>query len=463
MATWSSVNYNTILADRRNDAEFYKPEYIYSVANVKKLGSIKLRKLQVEVVSGPFGSTLKSSEYISSGIPLIRISDLDTFFINKDELVYISESANQKIKGSELSKGDLVLSKVGHSIGIVSMLDNEISKANISENNIGIRFRNGVDPKLKSCLLVYLNSSFGQSEILRRRSGNAQPKLNISDVYQIEVPVFSNEQQKIINNFVLEINGTLKHSKLLYTQAQHLLESELGLDKLSFQKPVGYTARFSELEQSRRVDAEFFQPKYQSIISLIYNRPHSTLGELFSVSRGICLNPNVYNDTDGVPYIRIKELSLSQPLDPKNSVKIPHRLVSNKSPTSVNGDYILAVIGATIGKINLIDETMNGSLYSNNTACLSPRSRLDWPNAMELILRSPIVQHQIQQRMAKTAQEKITDPELKRILIPYLDSSLMLGLEKLCLDSKINYFESKHLLDQSKTRVEQLIEEAVRR
>ena len=34
---------------------------------------------------------------------------------------------------------------------------------------------------------------------------------------------------------------------MLY-QAQQLLEAELGLDKLTFQKPVGYTARFSDVD-----------------------------------------------------------------------------------------------------------------------------------------------------------------------------------------------------------------------
>jgi hydroxymethylpyrimidine/phosphomethylpyrimidine kinase len=111
----------------------------------------------------------------------------------------------------------------------------------------------------------------------------------------------------------------------------------------------------------------------------------------------------------------------------------------------------------------LIDELMQESLFSNNTACLSPKLPIYYPNAMELILRSPIVQHQVQQRMAKTAQEKITDPELKRILIPCLDSALMIDLEKLCLDSKNNYFASKKLLEQAKSRVEQLIEEAAAR
>lgn len=289
------------------------------------------------------------------------------------------------------------------------------------------------------------------------------PYLPVNKLGNLLIPEIDIEDQRNIDELIKERFKCLADAEKAYSQAQHLLESELGLDKLKFKKPVGYTARFSELEQSRRADAEFFQPKYQSIIELICERPNAKLGSLFHISRGICLNPSSYNETEGIPYIRIKELSLSQPLDPINSVKIPTQFVSGKFLTATNGDYVLAVIGATIGKINLIDELMQGSLFSNNTACLSPKLPLHYPNAMELILRSLIVQHQVQQRMAKTAQEKITDPESKRILIPCLDSALMSDLEKLCLDSKNNYFASKKLLEQAKSRVEQLIEEAAAR
>jgi hypothetical protein len=63
--------------------------------------------------------------------------------------------------------------------------------------------------------------------------------------------------------------------------------------------------------------------------------------------------------------------------------------------------------------------------------------------------------------MAKTAQEKISDPELKRIFVPTLRKPLLDQPEKLVVSSKENHFLSKQLLDQAKSRVEQLIEEAV--
>jgi hypothetical protein len=250
-------------------------------------------------------------------------------------------------------------------------------------------------------------------------------------------------------------------SESLYTQAQQLLESELGLDRLRFDKPVGYTARFSELELSRRADAEFFNPEYQAIISVAKEHSHSLLGRLFSIRRGVCIDPRLYNEEIGRPYIRIKELSLNQPLSKDDSVRIDEKYVLAAYPQARAGDYILAVIGATIGKINLISGELDGSLFSNNTACLSPKLHIEQPNAYELLLRSEIIQKQIQQRMAKTAQEKISDPELKRILVPTLPKPALEQLENLVVSSKQNHFLSKQLLDQAKSRVEQLIEEAV--
>jgi restriction endonuclease S subunit len=159
-------------------------------------------------VSGPFGSSLKSSDYTEHGIPLIRISDLESFSINRSNLVFISESSHRRIIGSELRHGDLVLSKVGNSIGIVSILDSDFSKANISENNIGIRFHPGASLALKHFLLAYLNCHFGQREILRRRSGNAQPKLNINDVYGLELPMASEALQEEVSEIIQDSQGS---------------------------------------------------------------------------------------------------------------------------------------------------------------------------------------------------------------------------------------------------------------
>ena len=51
-----------------------------------------------------------------------------------------------------------------------------------------------------------------------------------------------------------------------YCLAQQMLENELELTTLVFDKPVGYTAYFSELESTRRSDAQHYQPCFDQLL-----------------------------------------------------------------------------------------------------------------------------------------------------------------------------------------------------
>ena len=57
-------------------------------------------------MSGPFGSTLKGDAYLSSGdIAFIRVQNIKGGFdINDNDLVYISNKDNEKIKSSSSNK-----------------------------------------------------------------------------------------------------------------------------------------------------------------------------------------------------------------------------------------------------------------------------------------------------------------------------------------------------------------------
>lgn len=459
MATWSNVNYNSILVDRRNDAEFYRPEYIEALDNVRKVGSIQLKKLPVEVVSGPFGSTLTSSEYTSIGIPFIRISDLDSFFINKDDLVFISETANQKIKGSELSQGDLILSKVGNSIGIVSMLDDDFSIANISENNIGIRFQDGVDPKLKCCLLVYLNSLYGQSEILRRRSGNAQPKLNISDIYQIEVPIFPDDYMNIIFGIISEINEAIKTSKSLYRQAQSLLESKLGLDKLKFKKPAGYTARFSETFTNGRFDADFFQVPFRQIHKHLDSIETEQLSGLVDFIKGIEVGSKSYSSS-GYPFLRvsnIKEKGIELGASDKYISDSTYRFLAKLYQPKI-GELLLTKDG-TPGICYAVDDNING-IISGGIVRLIPKVNGIPLEYLALVINSKACKMQIEQECSGALILHWKPSSIRKLRVPLIRESRMRDIADMVTASKDAQRKSIQLLYQAKTRVEQLVEEA---
>ena len=143
------------------------------------------------IVSGPFGSTLKSESYLSKGdVAFIRVQNIKGGFnINVDDIIYISNKDNEKIKASSLQTGDLILSKVGNSIGYFACVPNELGKCNISENNIGIKLKNFSENE-KIFILTYLNTKYANNLVLRRKSGNAQPKINVDDLCRIPILIF---------------------------------------------------------------------------------------------------------------------------------------------------------------------------------------------------------------------------------------------------------------------------------
>ena len=146
-------NWNPIF---RIDAEFYNKRAITIDTQIRKMSHLCLNK--EDVVSGPFGSTLKSASYLSEGpVPFIRIENIKGgFYVNTLNIMYISEKDNNRIKNSALRVDDIVLSKVGNSIGYFARIDKRIPYCNISENNIGIKLEK-YQESFKHYLVAYLN------------------------------------------------------------------------------------------------------------------------------------------------------------------------------------------------------------------------------------------------------------------------------------------------------------------
>lgn len=81
----------------------------------KKLSELSKRK--DAVVSGPFGSNLKVSDYINEGVPILRLQNIGKgFFINKD-IKYISKIKAEELKYHSFISGDIALAKLGIPIG----------------------------------------------------------------------------------------------------------------------------------------------------------------------------------------------------------------------------------------------------------------------------------------------------------------------------------------------------------
>ncbi|MCG9131554.1 hypothetical protein J5I95_07730, partial [Candidatus Poribacteria bacterium] len=86
----------------------------------------------------------------------------------------------------------------------------------------------------------------------------------------------------VIEKTYLQSKELTEVSKVRYTEAQTLLLSELGLTDYQPKHQLTFVKTFSDTERAERIDADYFQPKYDKIVSAIksYSGGSDTLENL---------------------------------------------------------------------------------------------------------------------------------------------------------------------------------------
>jgi hypothetical protein len=301
MAVWGSVNLAEIQGFNRVDAEFYKPDYQESFQRVKSCDGERISHFAY-VTDG-----IHASPQISeNGIRYISAKCVKDNEFVIDNCIQISHEQHEQNPRTQLGTGDVIITTVG-TIGNVAIVETDLTPCNCDRHVGIIRIKNP-DNFSPFYLSTFLNSKYGKFQSLREAAGNVQLNLYIRNIGHIVVPRIGKYEEEIAD-YTRHAYLLRSKSKSLYTQAQHLLESELGLDKLSFQKPLGYTARFSELEQSRRLDAEYFDPVASSIVERISTFDHIRLGANCNVRNGFPWNSKkFFEDNSGEPVVRIRNI-----------------------------------------------------------------------------------------------------------------------------------------------------------
>ena len=82
-----------------------------------KLINIADRYVKWSFIGGPFGSNLKSSDYVEKGIRIIQLQNIgDAKFKNKYKIFTSKEKADELL-ANNIYPGDIILSKMGDPVG----------------------------------------------------------------------------------------------------------------------------------------------------------------------------------------------------------------------------------------------------------------------------------------------------------------------------------------------------------
>jgi restriction endonuclease S subunit len=442
----------------RFDAEFFHPRALLFEKRINGLHSKTIKEYGCTVVSGPFGSSLKSDSYLKYGIPFIRISDLRDFIIDTNEMTYISQENHARLYSSKLNIGDLVLSKVGNTIGIVSIVTPDIGECNISENNIGIRFPKECPIEDRKFILAFLNSDAGQIQILRSISGNAQPKLNVSDVELIRVPIVASSLIKTISNIIDQAIALIGKSKQCYSQAEQLLLSELGLAEWKPKHRLSFVKNFSDTATAGRIDAEYFQPMYEEVVKAIESsKSRAALGDIVSIKKCIEPGSEAYKDS-GIPFLRVSNLSKFG-INNDNQQFISETLYDTLKTHQPKKGEILLSKDATPGIAYYLKDTPEKMIPSGGILRLTIKDiNQIHPEYLTLVLNSVIVQKQIERDAGGSIINHWLVDQVKNTLIPILPISTQKSISDKINQSFSDREQSKRLLDIAKRGVEMAIE-----
>lgn len=196
-------------------------------------------EISTRIGMGPFGSNIKVSTFVDSGIPVISGTHLKSVLLNDHSYNFITEEHAQKLKNSAVYRRDIVFTHAGN-IGQVALIpdESEYERYMISQRQFYLRPDSS---QVKSSYIVhYFHSHLGQHKLLSNASQTGVPSIArpSSHLKGIALVIPSNEVQESFDGLVTRWNEKTMRTrnnidlltKLRDTLLPKLISGELRLD-----------------------------------------------------------------------------------------------------------------------------------------------------------------------------------------------------------------------------------------
>ena len=294
------------------------------------------------------------------------------------------------------------------------------------------------------------SSKFGQILILRRQSGNVQQKLNVDDVCKVPIPEFSKEFNENVSALVLKSDFFIKRADENYHAAEKMLSAALGLENF---KPTSenvaiksFSASFSV---SGRLDAEFYQPKYDDIKKFMTNA--GTVGELCKL-----------HDKNFMPHDKTiyKYIELAN-VETNGNISMPDEILGEELPTRARrivkaGQVIISSIEGSLQNCALITDELDGALCSTGFFVIDSENF----NAATLLVlfKSKLMQDLMRQQCTGTILTAVSKENFLALPLPIIELEVQEQIAANVAESFRLRGESEKFLFQAKQAVEMAIE-----
>ena len=329
------------------------------------------------------GYAFKSNQYTTSGVRIIRISNVQKGYIEDKSPVYYP-CDDENVKKYELKQNDLLISLTGN-VGRTALLEEKFLPAALNQRVSCIRLKEP-DKVLKTYLFHLLNSDYFEQQCMKAAEGVAQKNLSPKWLFEYKIPIYSIERQK-------EISNTLDKMDLL------IILRKQQLAKLDELVKAQFVEMFGDFE---------FNPKEFPVYQLC---------ELCDVGS----SKRIYQEEQsisGIPFLKVADLNeLIDTGKYSCSTFIPlerYEQLLHKELTPTENDILITSRG-TLGKCYIVQSDDEFYFQDGMISWLSNFSPKVSSIYISYLFAQPYIQKQIESLQAGSTVAYLSIAMLKKI------------------------------------------------
>ncbi len=443
MITYSIIKKSQLEGAHRLDAEFY------CVSNDIS-GDFVLGEDAVEFVQ--YGTSKELNEE-RKGFPVLRLNEFDDFFITTPEK-YCNKISEEVFNSLKLKAGDVLICRTNGNPKFVGKSAVVLEDTEIAFASYLFRVRPKKEVISPESLAAFLNSKAGRTQIERFLMPSIQSNFSPAQFRAIKIPLLSREKQDEIDDSVRKSFSLRNNSLALYSQAENLLLEELGLSNFKAEEELFSVVKLSEVKNVNRIDAEYFQPKYEK---LSVQLKKSSAKKLEEVIENVAAKFDAAKQPDEMfKYVELSNINASTGIIDGFSEVLGKEAPSRAKRVLKVDDVIVSSVEGSLEKAALVHEDQKDFLAS--TGFFQFRSKEILPEVILILAKSPIFQWQLEKRCAGTILTAVPKESIKDILIPVLPKSIQQKIAELVRQSHEARKKAKELLEEAKRKVEEMIE-----
>ncbi len=379
---------------------------------------------------------------------MVRTTDLEKEDYITD-VKYVSKSCYEYLAKSKVYGGEVLINKIG-SPGLTYLMPSLNKPVSLGMNLFMLRMK--YDSVINNVVLyLFLNSRIGKSIITRVVNGTVPLTIDKESIKSILVPVFSNSFQLLLSQLIEKRNVLLKQSYILYTKAEDILNKELNITNIENTKPYSIRSFSNSFGKSKRLDAEYYQDKYDQIVNRLKTK--LTLSNICHIydENFNPLEKGIYK------YVELSDIYSN------GEIREPTEYFGNELPTRArrkidNGQVLVSSIEGSLSSCALVTDYDSSNLICSNGFYVVDSDTIN-SETLLVLFKSQYIQMLLKQRCSGTILTAISDDEFKNLPFIQIDAQVQDKIAQKVQESFRLRKQSKDLLEKAVKAVDLAIEQ----